>query len=321
MIGFAPLTIRSDTLEVTVLPFGASLVGVRFAGQPRNHVLGFADPQDHARVQVCAGGLAGPVANRVRMGRVEIAGTHWQMPQNEGTTCLHSGPDGLHRQTWDVADQGAAFATLACHLPHGTNGLPGNRDIRATYAVMGSTLRISLEATSDHTTPMNIAAHPYWNLDGHRDVSGHQIKVAAESYLPVDSRNLPLGAPAPVADTPFDFRASATVPLHPALDVNFCLASHPRNAPAFAARLSGDDGTTLDIATTAPGLQVYNGTHLPAEAAETQDAPPIAPHSGIALEPQHWPDALHHAQYPSVLLHPGARYSQITDYTLTPGTK
>lgn len=314
------IDIRNEALEVRVLSLGATLAGVRFAGENRNLVLGFADPADHARIPAFAGHLAGPVANRVRGGRVEIDGQVYQMPLNEeGRTTLHSGPDGLHAQAWGIADQSTAHVTLGCTLPDGANGLPGNRDFTARYEVTQSTLRLSITATSDQPTPLNIASHPYWNLDGRPDVSDHSLHIAAEHYLPTDAHNLPSGDLAPVEGSKFDFRTLAPVPLDPALDLNFCLTDRMLETPAPVATLRGQDGTTLRIATTCPGLQAYAGAHLPDLPVAMADSPPVKPYAGIALEPQHWPDAPHHAHFPQITLRPGETYTQITQYHLTKG--
>ncbi len=318
MTEFSLIPLRSDALRVDVIPFGASLVSVRLKGVPRNLVLGFADPQDHKRIQICAGGLAGPVANRIQGGVAPIDGQDWQMPQNEnGQTALHSGPEGTHRLHWNVGEQTDQSVTLGIMLPHGHCGLPGNRELRATYNVDGNTLRLEIEATTDAPTLMNLASHPYWNLDGTADVSGHQLQVAAPHYLPTDDLNLPTGARVPLEGSPFDFTSPGPVPLDPALDVNFCLAEDMRTGPAFAAELRGSDGTTLTVATTAPGLQVYNGTHLPADAASLQDGPRLAPFAGIALEPQHWPNAPHHPDFPQITLRPNETYRQISTFTFS----
>ena len=320
MRGVSPLHIGSDTLEVTILPLGASLVGVRFAGQSRNLVLGFADPADHARVSVYAGAIVGPVANRIRNGRVTLEGQTHQMPLNEAArTTLHSGPDGLHAQVWEVQDRGPDQVTLTCALPDGACGLPGNRSFTARYRVEDSTLTCTLDATTDQTTAINLAAHPYWNLDGSADVSGHMLHVCADTYLPTDAGNLPTGEQAPVTGTAFDFTTPRAVPLTPELDVNYCLRKRCAPSPLPAAYLRGSDGTTLCIETTAPGLQVYNGAYLPETAPVWQDGPKVTPFAAIALEPQHWPDAPHHADFPQITVMPKRHYRQISRYSLTRG--
>ncbi|MGC1504999.1 MAG: aldose epimerase family protein [Sulfitobacter sp.] len=314
----SPITLHSDTLSVGILPQGAALVAVRFANHTRNMVIGFADPQDHINVQICAGSLVGPVANRVRGGAVTLAGKTYQMPLNEGPNTLHSGPEGLHTQVWRVDSQTSTALTLSCHLSDAVNGLPGNRQITATYSLAGNTLTLSITATTDQPTPMNIAAHPYWNLDGHTDISGHRISVHANEYLPTDAQGLPTGILKPVDGTAFDFKTASLVPLIAELDVNFCLANSPRPHPEPAAVLIGSDGTRLDIATTAPGLQIYAGSGLPDLPVAMAGSPPLKPYSGIALEPQHWPDAPHNAHFPHITLLPGQIYTQTTHYTLTP---
>ncbi len=313
-----PITLHSDTLRASILPQGATLVDLRFSDQTRNMVIGFADPQDHINVPICAGSLVGPVANRVRDGHVTLSGKTYQMPLNEGPNTLHSGPDGLHTQMWQLHSQTSAALTLSCQLRDGTNGLPGTRQISAIYSLMGNTLSLTITATTDHPTPMNIAAHPYWNLDGQPDVGGHHITVHAADYLPTDIQGLPTGDLKPLSGTAFDFKTACPVPLSPDLDVNFCLARAPRPTPQPAAILVGSDGTRLDIATTAPGLQVYAGSGLPELPVTMAGSPPLKPYSGIALEPQHWPDAPHHTHFPQITLHPGETYTQTTHYTLTP---
>ncbi|MGJ8627813.1 MAG: aldose epimerase family protein [Sulfitobacter sp.] len=312
------ITIRSDTLSATILPQGAALGAVRFVGQARNLVLGFADPADHNNIPVCAGSLVGPIANRVRDGQIEIGNQLYQMPLNEGKNCLHSGPEGLHTQLWQIDAQASDHVTLSCTLPDGTNGLPGNRQITARYAISANTLTLTLGATTDHPTPMNIAPHPYWNLDGSADVSGHRLTVHATHYLPVGPQGLPTGEECAVSGTDFDFTTAATVPLIPTLDVNFCLASAAFDTAQHAATLTGKDGTQLDIATTAPGLQVYNGSSLPDLPVAMADCPPLKPFSGIALEPQYWPDAPHHHHFPQIILLPGETYVQTTQFRVTP---
>lgn len=313
-----PVHLHSDALDIAILPLGAALVGVRWRGERRNHVLGFADPQNHPAVPIYAGAIVGPVANRVRGGQVRIGQEVWQMPCNEkGQTTLHSGPDGLHAQIWQVAERSDNLLVLDTSLADGVGGLPGNRQFRAVYEVTHDTLRLTLTARTDRATPINLAAHPYWTLDGAPDVAGHRLQVHAQRYLPTDAANLPTGELAPVADTCFDYRTARAVALSPALDVNFCLADGLSSTPRPAARLTGSTGTTLEIETTAPGLQVYSGAFLPKMPDSLADGPALAPYAAIALEPQHWPDAPHHGHFPQIILHPDMTYTQISNYRLT----
>jgi aldose 1-epimerase len=122
-----------------------------------------------------------------------------------------------------------------------------------------------------------------------------------------------------VQGTAYDFHDPRPVPLDPTLDLNFCLSDKMRPDPVPVATLRGPNGTTLNIATTCPGLQVYTGADLPARPIAMADSPALAPYAGIALEPQHWPDALHHKHFPQIMIRPAETYRQISEYRLRKG--
>lgn len=315
------VTLSSTHLHASILLRGATLAALRFGRDAPNLLLGFADPADHFAVPVYAGALVGPVANRITGGTVTLDDVTYHMPLNENAeTCLHSGPLGLHALDWQVTHQTASEVTLTIHLKDGDHGLPGNRDISASYRLEGSTLILDITAQSDRATPMSIAAHPYWNLDGAADLAGHRLQIMADHVLPVDERNLPTGVILVTAGTEFDFHALTAVPTTKSLDVNFCLDTSGPVDRTAAATLVGRSGTQLEIATTALGLQVYNGAFLPRMPRALEGGRDLAPFAGIALEPQFWPDAPHHPAFPQITLKPGEIWKQVTSYRLTAPT-
>lgn len=297
-------TLTSDDLTATVSTLGARLETLRFRGG--NSVVLHADHSEWR--ETFAGALAGPVANRVQDGQFSISGQTYQMPRNEGqTTALHSGPNGLDKQEWDVITQDAQTLQLRCTRADGVGGLPGHRCFDVIYNIEGPCLTLDIRATTDAPTPISIAHHPYWRLG---DPADHRLQVNADTYLPVDHQKIPTGEVLPVADTAFDHRTPH--PLDPQTDHNFCLSNAPRRAPERVATLRGSGGLTLHIDSTEAGLQVYAGAHLP----DICDAG-IAPFAGIALEPQGWPNAVNQPGFPSVIATPDAPYHQITQYFLT----
>lgn len=313
------IVLHSASLSAHILCQGATLAGLWLKGHPRSLVLGYSDPLSFAASPIYAGALVGPVANRVSRGRVVIAGTAYQMAQNEGENCLHSGDGGLHALIWSIVEQNASSVTLAVELPDLANGLPGARQVRATYALEDDTLCLTIVARSDDTTVMNIAHHPYWTLDETADVSAHRLQVNAKEYLPVDDQNLPLGPRVPVSGTDYDFRQPRRVSIDRTLDANLCISSTRSDTPNNVAHLIGRDGISLHIASTEPGLQVYNGSGLPMGGPDALPGQRIAPFAGIALEPQGWPDAPNHASFPSITLASGSEYRQITRYRIAQG--
>jgi len=62
----------------------------------------------------------------------------------------------------------------------------------------------------------------------------------------------------------------------------------------------------MTIATTEPGIQVYDG--------RAAIRPGHAPYEGLAIEPQGWPDAPNRERFPSITLEPGQVYRQVTEW-------
>ncbi|MFK7764954.1 MAG: aldose epimerase family protein [Roseobacter sp.] len=313
------IQLRSKVLRATILPYGGTLTGLWHKDAPHSLVLGSTDNLAYRNALTFFGALVGPVANRVRNATLIIEGQKCHLPENEGTTSLHSGPQGLHAQFWTIAEQSETALTLHCHLAHGSGGLPGNRDIRATYTVSDAgVLSLTVAATSDAATVMNIAHHPYWNLDGSATVDNHKLEVRATAFTPVDTATLlPTGEIASVQGTQYDFQRPRAVATQIPLDCNLCLADHRRRAPQISAILSAPAGPRLTLHTTEPGLQLYNGAGLGPVDAKMHDREDLRAHAGIALEPQGWPDAPNHPAFPSILLPANARYQQTTEYHLS----
>ncbi|MFX4298064.1 MULTISPECIES: aldose epimerase family protein [Roseobacteraceae] len=306
------LEISNGTLRARLLPQGAALNALWHSAVPRSLVLGWVDGAKGGYM----GALVGPVANRIGGAAVTIDGTRWQIQPNEGVNCLHSGDQGIHTRIWKVTEHSKDSVTFALTLLHGDCGLPGRRVITARYALEHAALRLDICATTDRTTLVNIAHHPYWNLAGQGDVRGHHLLVHADSYLPVGPDKLPTGAQASVADLGLVARTSTPLIDAAALDHNLCLAPARSDALRPAARLTGPNSMQLSIATTEPGLQVYDGAGLRDTQNSANTGARTGPYAGIALEPQGWPDAPHHDGFPSIALRSGDNYRQTTLYTL-----
>lgn len=300
-------TIRSNHLTAIWDSDGARLRRLTFGKGP-NLVLDVENDVSHALRDAYGGAIVGPLANRVRGGKVSLNGTTHQMPCNEnGITALHSGPDGLDRAAWTVAAQDRSALHFSHRLADGHGGLPGNRDIDLWCEVMDDTLTLRITMTTDAPTPVSIAHHPYWRV-----APDHLLQINATHYLPTDDTNLPTGQIARVADTPLDHRTPRAIDA--GTDHNFCIAKAPRDTPQEMAVLI-TPSHVLRVASTEPGLQAYSGAFLP-RIGHTD----IAPLSGIALEPQGWPDAVNQPSFPNVICSPDHPYSQTTQYQVQPAT-
>lgn len=324
--GIGSIILARGGLRATVLAMGASLfdLSVTVKGKPRRVILQLPSMEDYRDNPNYLGVIAGRCANRIRGGDALIGGQRFQLDRNErDKTHLHGGAKGFSRQVWTVCDQGDDRAELSLQSPSGDMGYPGTVTARCRYeALDGLVLRITLEAETDAETLVNLAAHGYFNLLPGSSVLDHRLEIAAESYTPVDQDLIPDGRILPVAGTAFDFRQARTIGAGrdgspQGYDHNFVLARAPHREARRAARLiAPDESLALEIRTTEPGLQFYDGQMLSAPEGDRRGE--MVRFGGVCLEPQRFPDAVHHKDFAQSVLRPGETYRQVTEYHFTP---
>jgi aldose 1-epimerase len=303
------VTLASPQLTVTILTWGAAVQDLRLAGIDRSLTLGGDRLAGYQGPMGYFGTIVGPVANRLAGARAVIGGREYRFPANEGTTSLHSGPRGVQARHWALEAADERALRLALVLEDGDDGYPGRRRITADYRVEDTALTLHLTARTDAPTLMNLANHSYWNLDGAETFAGHRLQVLADHYV-ATVNDLPTGEVAPVAGA-FDLREGRVLDLTEGYNHNFCLSRAPR-ALTEAAVLTGRSGVTLQMATTEPGLQVYDGRFLDTGGFAGHGGRPHRAHAGLALEAQRWPDAPNHPGFPPIDLAPGETYDQVT---------
>ncbi|MBO0661773.1 galactose mutarotase [Jiella sp. MQZ9-1] len=308
--------IDHDGMTVEIAAMGASVKTLSPRGASHSMILGLAANDYGLSNTGYIGASVGRFANRIARGRFTVDGETYSLPVNDGLNHLHGGPRGFSHRVWSLSSRTDRDVVLTLHSPAGEEGYPGALDATARFKILsGEEFEIVYEAITDAPTLANLTAHLYFNLDGAGDALGHRLSVAADDYLPVDDSLIPTGTLAPVAQTPFDFRGLRPLADRPAvLDHNFCLASTRHGAPHPAAWLEASaSGWALELATTEPGLQVYDGAKLDGSQSDAAGRP-IQAHAGLALEPQVWPDSPNHPSFPSAILRPGEIYRTISRY-------
>ena len=315
-----PWTIEGHGLRATFTDLGAVLRELRMDGHDAPLQLGLADLDLYPDRSNYMGATAGRVANRVGGARFTLDGTEHRLDANfEGRHTLHGGALGAGKRVWDLRELRADTIVLGLALTDGEMGFPGAMDVEARFVCApAATLRVDYTARTDAPTLCNFAHHTYWALDDTGGLDAHVLRVEADRYLPVDDGMIPTGEAAPVDGTSFDFRAGRRLPGEGLLDHNLCL-SDARVALREVARLRSDaSGVEMRLATTEPGLQVYDGAKL-RPVAPGIGGRPYGPHAGVALEPQVWPDAPNHPGFPSAVLRPGETYRQTTTFSFQKG--
>ncbi len=306
------IRLSSGRLSATILTRGSVIQDVRLEGVGHSLTFGASSVAAYEGPFAYFGSMVGPVANRIAGAEATIGESPFRFAANEGTTLLHGGEGGLHTRHWAVEAANDRELRLGLVLGDGDDGFPGRRVLRAAWHVDGATLGLDLTATTDAPTLINLANHGYWNMDGTPSVVGHRLRIAADHYLPVDNALIPTGEVRAVQGA-FDLRGGRALDGSERFDHNFCLANAPR-ALTEAATLTGRSGVTMTIATTEPGLQVYDAARLSTAPQRGHSGQPYGAHAGVAMEPQRWPDAPHHPAFPSILLHQGETYRQQTEW-------
>ncbi|UWQ22641.1 aldose epimerase family protein [Jannaschia sp. W003] len=313
-------TISGHGLTARFLEMGAILRDLRLEGHDAPLVLGLEDAAHYPEYSQFMGATAGRCANRIGGARFVLDGAEHELSANfRGRHTLHGGAEGTGKLRWRLAEKAANVVRFEITLADGHMGFPGRIEIAATFAcTANATLRVDYEATCDASTLCNLAHHSYWVLDDTGGLDHHRLQVAADRYVPVDDDLIPTGV-ASVEGTRFDYREGRGLPDREGLlDHNLCLASARGPLREVAELRSEASNVAMRIATTEAGLQVYDGANLDTRVPGLGGRR-YAPHAGIALEPQAWPDGIHHEGFPNTMLRPGERYRQTSTFRFLKG--
>jgi aldose 1-epimerase len=310
-------------LQAEILSLGGTLrsLSLPLKGKRVPLVLSLPDLPAYLKDTSYLGQLVGRYGNRIAGAAFELDGKQYKLTANNGPNLLHGGDVGFGKYVWKVLGSGGGkntYLKLGHRSPAGTNGFPGNLDVTALISVYENILTLAFEATTDAPTPISFTWHPYFNISGDpgRPIDEQRLMMAASHYLPINENRVPTGEIAPVAGTPFDFRKSKSVRVPPS-------ASHPQIALTGGfdhcwvidegARIAGElyspaSGVRMQVRTNLPGLQMYGAYHL-------KTAYPGW--NAICLEPENFPDAPNHANFPSSILKPGETHKSFMSFAFS----
>jgi aldose 1-epimerase len=305
------VTLESAEAAVSILSFGCVTRDWRVDGPdgPLPMVLGFPRLEDYLHHARSHGAVVGRVANRTRDAAFTLDGRRYQLTANEGPNHLHGGATGLGRRIWEMeTDTAANTLYLFYRSPDGEEGYPGLVDFTVSFRLEGPRLICEMAGTPDRPTPISLANHNYYNLGGSGTVKDHLLRVDARAYTPTDAGLIPTGEIRPLEGTPFDFSTEREIG-DTALDLNLVLdPDRDRKRPAARATCPRT-GRRLEMWSDEPGVQLFDAPAMTIEVPG-HDGQDYGPFAGLCLEAQHFPDSLHHPEWPGIIATPETPYFQ-----------
>jgi aldose 1-epimerase len=325
-------TLTYGKITAKVMTYGAILTELIVPdrdGKPGDVVLGFDTLEGYLAGHPYFGATVGRVANRIGGAKFSLDGKDYKLAANNGPNTLHGGLKAFDKVVWKAEDLskpgGWPSVKFSYRSPDGEEGFPGNLDVSVTYSLNEANgLKIDYKATTDKATPIVLTNHSYFNLAGPASgtILDHEIMINATNYTPGDEGMIPTGVIAPVKGTPLDFTTSTKIgsrfdqlkaePI--GYDHNFVIDHNPATRIDLAATVyDPKSGRLMAVFTTEPGVQFYTGNFLDG-SNKGKGGVVYKKNQAFCLETQHFPDSVHHANFPSTILRPGQTYSQTTIY-------
>ena len=318
---------NSSGASVSIMNYGCRLMNIIVPdknGDLRDVCLGLENLDEYLADDASLGAIVGRVANRIAGGSFSLNDTEYPIAVNNGPNHLHGGPTGFGQRIWDavVKDNKLVFSRLSAD---GEEGYPGNLGLSVTYAWSeDNELSITYEATTDQDTILNLTSHGYFNLNGQYSgtVLNHELRIDADYMTELDGTQIPTGKLLPVEGTPFDFREFKTIGQDiKASDPQLALAGQTYdhnliiggNGLREAAVLQSDkSGIRMTCFTDQPGIQIYSACYTLHQKGKNGIA--YGPYTSVCLETQHFPDSIHHKEFPSVVLKKDEKFKSTTIY-------
>ncbi len=320
---------NSNGMKAELTDFGAIIVRLYVPdakGKAEDVVLGFDQAEKYGQNPSFFGAVIGPNANRIGGAAFALDGVDYQLDVNDNGNNLHSHAElGYHKRLWE-AEIGDNSVTFSLEDP-ATMGFPGNKKVQVTYSLNEENeLKLEYRASSDQRTILNLTNHTYFNLEGAGagTILDHELWLASNRYTPTAAGSIPTGEIASVKGTPMDFTTMKRVgseidadfeqlKLAGGYDHNWLIDGWDGEMRHFATVKAPKSGRIMKAYTTLPCVQFYAGNFIEAQRGKKDAA--YGKRSGLCLETQYAPDAIHHDGFvPCVFGGPDGDYTSATVY-------
>ena len=263
--------------------------------------------------------IIGRVANRIGSAKFSLDKNQYQLYPNTPPNHLHGGKTGFNKKIWKIDNIEEEENSIKCVMsylsPDMEENYPGNLDCKITYELNNNNeLLINFQAISDKDTLVNLTNHNYWNFHGHGDHyqnnEDHVVHINSNSICETDEQSIPTGKIINIEDTKFnlknEFLISKEFLNSGGIDHNYVLKDQSMRE-SVAKIYSNKTGMGVEYFTNQHGIQFYTGNMMLDKYIGKYNKA-YGPQYGMCLEPQHYPDAVNHPNFPSPILRKNKNY-------------
>jgi aldose 1-epimerase len=319
------LTNDSKT-SIEILNYGGivrSIVTADRNGKLDDIVLGYDSLKEYENDPYYIGAVVGRVANRLAKAQYIDGPFMVKLEKNDGENHLHGGFQALNKKVWQAKTferKNSIGVDLYYRSEDGENAYPGNVDFKVTYFLSNKNqFFIYFQAETDKRTPINLTSHIYYNLSGGKSkhVLDHIAMINALKYLETDANHLPTGKLNYLIGSPVNFSRGKKIgadfdKLDNGLDHSFVINKEMGRLLVTSRVIEPQSGRILDIVTDQPTLHFYTANSFDGNL-KGKNGMSYEKHAGFCMETQAFSDAPNHANFPSIFLNPGEKYSSHTE--------
>ena len=279
------------------------------------------------------GAIVGRVCGRINQARFSLLNKEYKLVSNDvygvpEKNHLHGGITAFHNRVWEIMSVTDTSVTFSLFSPHGDESYPGDLHVQVTYTLTSDNrLRMECTAKTDQPTPVNLTNHAFFNLQKekpHKNVLSHLLTLQSTSVVTCDNELIPTGKIDRISNTFLDFSSPKTIAASilsgdeavkrdHGFSVAFTLNKKSTNLDLAAALEDKESGRTMELYTNQLSLQVYTGYFMDG-ADKGREGISYYANAGIALEPQGYPDAPNHPEFPSIVIDEKRPYEHVTEY-------
>ena len=263
--------------------------------------------------------IVGRVANRIGSSKFNINNNEYKLYSNIPPNHLHGGRVGFNKKIWWIENINETSNFVKCTLkylsPDKEENYPGNLDCTVNYELNNNNeFLIEFQAISDQDTIVNLTNHNYWNFHGHGDKyqnnKDHFVQVSSKSIVETNEQSIPTGKITNVMGSKFDLQKDFLINKDflssGGIDHNYVVDDQSMKE-SVAKIYSKKTGLGVEYFTNQHGIQFYTGNMMLDKYIGKHDKS-YGLQYGMCLEPQHYPDAINHPNFPSPILRKNKNY-------------